>query len=453
MAFYNLLIVLLFLVKISLPSQLYAGTMNLRLAIDGVNRDRHVDVVSVPGAPDKVALLGLRDGAIRIYDRRTGTLDTSPLLTGVTIPDADLINTLSLAFAPDFQTSGKVYVSVVASAPGNRNQDSNRVLEYIVNPSTMIADPASRRTVIRIDHPVDEIRIAHHGSDLNFGPTDGMLYITTGDSQVALPGTVGAPATNPSQDVTNRLGAVLRVDLSGDAYPADPDNNYAIPADNPDFGPGADPSLWAIGLRNPFRASFSALTGQLIIADVGEDRFEEINIGVAGANYGWPAFEGDAAFLGAVSPAGVLTGPAYAYGHGGGAFDGISITGGVVYFGDIGALYGRYIFGDYSLRDGIVSLWTVALDAGGVATDPQVWSYEVDGGVFGRPFAFGAMEDGAVFMLGDNGDVFELTGVSVPVPAAAGLLASGVGLLAGLRLMRRSKRRARWPAGRFEEPR
>jgi hypothetical protein len=98
-------------------------------------------------------------------------------------------------------------------------------------------------------------------------------------------------------------------------------------------------------------------------------------------------------------------------------------------------------------------LWTVALDAGGVATDPQVWSYEVDGGVFGRPFAFGVMEDGAVFMLGDNGDVFELTGVSVPVPAAAGLLASGVGLLAGLRLMRRSKRRARWPAGRFEEPR
>jgi hypothetical protein len=427
--------------------------MNLRLAIDGVKRDRHVDVVSVPGAPDKVALLGLRDGAIRIYDRVANALDASPMLDSAQVPGARLVNALSLAFAPDFQTSGKVYVSLVTADPTDPDLDSNHVLEYTVNPSTLVADPASRRSIMRIDHPVNTTWVGHNGSDLNFGPTDGMLYVTVGDSDVDLPGEVGAPATNPSQDVTNRLGAVLRVDLSGDAYPADPDNNYATPADNPDFGPGADPSLWAIGLRNPFRASFSALTGQLIIADVGEDRFEEINIGVAGANYGWPAFEGDAAFLGAVSPAGVLTGPAYAYGHGGGAFDGISITGGVVYFGDIGALYGRYIFGDYSLRDGIVSLWTVALDAGGVATDPQVWSYEVDGGVFGRPFAFGAMEDGAVFMLGDNGDVFELTGVSVPVPAAAGLLASGVGLLAGLRLMRRSKRRARWPAGRFEEPR
>lgn len=416
-----------------------AGVIDFRLAVDGIAKSASVDVSSVPGAPNKVALLNVRSGQIRLYDRVTRSLDPTPLLSGVTIPGGDLLNALSLAFAPDFQTSGKVYVSAVGVANG---ADWNQVLEYTVDVGSMVADVGSARSVMRIEHPVTATSLSHHGSDLNFGPTDGMLYMTFGDSQVPLPGAPGAPAVNPAQDVTTRLGSVLRVDLSGDAYPDDPDNNYAIPPDNPDFGVGADPALWAIGLRNPFRASFSALTGQLIIGDVGEDGWEEINIGVAGGNYGWPAFEGEAAFGGLLAPVGALIGPAYAYSHGPGLFEGRSITGGVVYFGDIEALYGRYIFGDYEPRDGRVSLWTVLLDADGVASDPQVWSYKVDAGALIRPMAFSTMEDGALFVSGQNGDVYELTAVMVPAPASAGPAVTGLALLLGVGWRRRPGRAA-----------
>lgn len=410
-----------------------AGTLQFERAVTGARSDPFVDLAQVPGAPDKVALLRLQTGDVVIYDRRTGSLAPTPLLTGAGVPGETLVNTLSLAFAPDFQTSGKLYVGLVTVDPGDRNMDSNHVLEYTVNPSTLTADPASRRSIMRIDHPVNTRWIGHNGSDMDFGPTDGMLYITVGESDVGLPGEADAPAVNPAQDVTDRLGSVLRVDVSGDAYPDDPDNNYAIPADNPDFGPGADPSLWAIGLRNPFRASFDAVNGHYIIADVGEDLIEEINIGVAGANYGWPAFEGDDAFAGPLAPVGDLTGPAFAYGHGDGLFEGISITGGVVYFGDLVALRGRYLFGDRLQRGDQARLWTVTIGADGTVTDARVWLSSVDAGAYLKPLAFGMTDDGALFALGSSGDLFQLVGAQIPLPAGAPLLATALALLVAWR--------------------
>lgn len=423
---------------LSLPAA--AGTLRFELAFDGAKATSFVHLAAVPGAPDKVALLRQRTGEVVLYDRGARGLDPVPLAPGTSVAGETVFAALSLAFAPDFEVSGKLYVSVATVDANDRDIDWNHVIEYTVSPSTLVADPALTRSIMRIAHPANTKWLGHHGSDLAFGPTDGMLYITTGDSDVSLPHIPDAPGANPSQDVTNQLGAVLRVDVSGgDAYPGDLDNNYAIPVDNPDFGPGADPSLWAIGLRNPFRASFDAVTGQYIIADVGEDLREEINIGVAGANYGWPAFEGDDAFAGPLAPAGDLTGPAYAYGHGDGLFEGISITGGVVYFGDLVALEGRYLFGDRLPRGDQARLWTVTIGADGTVSDARAWLPSVDAGEYLRPLAFGMTDDGALFALSSSGDVFELVAAQVPLPAGAPLLATAI---AGLLAMRRRARRA-----------
>ena len=215
------------------------------------------------------------------------------------------------------------------------NNDGNtRIDEYAVRADGTF-DKATRRQVLGFDQPFPN----HNGGDLIFGP-DGMLYIGTGDG-----GSAGDPDRR-ALDTSEWLGKILRIDPHRRA-----DAGYAVPADNPFAGvDGARPEIWSIGLRNPWRFSFDRQTGDLWIADVGQDRWEEVDAawaaegGGRGANFGWSAFEGNHRFNADQSPDRV-TPPIHEYEHLG---QDCSISGSALYRGSaIPALVGWYVFADY----------------------------------------------------------------------------------------------------------
>ena len=199
-------------------------------------------------------------------------------------------------------------------------------------------DPSSRREVLTVDQPYSN----HNGGQLAFGP-DQLLYIGLGDG-----GSGGDPQRN-ALDLGSRLGKILRIDPV-----ASGDQPYTVPADNPFVDTaGADPTVWAYGLRNPWRFSFDAPTGDLWIADVGQGDWEEVNRARAtaermdagrGANFGWSAIEGFEPFNDDQPSDGALD-PLFVYDHNDGR---CSVSGGAVARGDaVAALQGWYVFGDY----------------------------------------------------------------------------------------------------------
>lgn len=249
---------------------------------------------------------------------------------------------LSIAFHPRYGENGVFYV----------NYTRGRViLETIVSrfrrDGRDRADPDSEEILLRIRQPFSN----HNGGQLQFGP-DGYLYIGMGD---------GGAANDPlghGQDITTLLGALLRIDVDNQEV----GRPYAIPADNPFRGrTHGRGEIWAYGLRNPWRFSFDARDGRLFLADVGQDRIEEINIVRRGGNYGWAVMEGDRCVReGTRCRRAGFEMPIFTYPHP----EGFSVTGGYVYRGQsLPALCGVYVFADYvsgvisglRLREGRVS--------------------------------------------------------------------------------------------------
>jgi glucose/arabinose dehydrogenase len=179
---------------------------------------------------------------------------------------------------------------------------------------------------------------ANHGGELVFGP-DGFLYIGMGDS---------GPGEDPQghgQDLGQLLGKILRLDMD---HPG-ADSPYAVPTDNPFVNqPGARPEIWATGLREPWRLSFDPVTKELWTGDVGQDRYEEVDIVRRGENYGWNVYEGFERFSNRYRKEdAAYTMPVFAYNR----QYGICVTGGFVYRGDPKSpFYGVYIFGDYQSK-------------------------------------------------------------------------------------------------------
>jgi glucose/arabinose dehydrogenase len=163
---------------------------------------------------------------------------------------------LSIAFSPDFLQSRRFFVNYTD------RQGATVIAGFLANDDGLTADPSSEWQVMRIPQPYAN----HNGGQIAFGP-DGMLYIGMGDG-----GSAGDPQ-NFAQNPRSLLGKLLRIDVSQSSA-AQP---YRLPPDNPSFGPDAPPEIWATGLRNPWRFSFDRLTGDLYIADVGQNRFEEVN--------------------------------------------------------------------------------------------------------------------------------------------------------------------------------
>ncbi len=232
---------------------------------------------------------------------------------------------LGIAFAPEFASTRHFFVNYTDS-------DGDTIIAgFVSDTDGLRADPASEWTVLKIDQPYGN----HNGGQLRFGP-DGMLYIGMGDG-----GSAGDPG-NRAQNLQSLLGKMLRIDVSKSTGAAP----YTVPADNPSFGADAQPEIWSLGLRNPWRFSFDRATGDLFIGDVGQNAIEEVNLQAAGRggdNYGWKLREGTREYSGARADHYVE--PIDEYEHGD---DGCSITGGLVYRGaEFPSLAGAYVFGDY----------------------------------------------------------------------------------------------------------
>jgi hypothetical protein len=292
-----------------------------------------------------------------------GVLDTFGIQTGVS----------TFAFHPDFATPGaagygKFYTSqmeVTTSgtpdfpSPTGSATHHDVLVEWSLDPTDPgRIDPTSRREILRVAQPTRDHNMGQIAFDPNAGPGSpdhGILYVAMGDGGYP----VGSPAdpNQTAQDRTDIFGSILRIDPLGTSVPERPTNGeYGIPADNPFVaaGDGSLGEIWAYGLRNPHRFSWdTGGDGTMLISNIGQNKIEEIEIGLAGANYGWSEREGTFVFdpatpntLFPLPPDDASFGftyPVAQYDHD----EGNAVVGGFVYRGSlIPELQGHYLFGD-----------------------------------------------------------------------------------------------------------
>jgi glucose/arabinose dehydrogenase len=295
---------------------------------------------------------------------------------------------LSVTFAPDYQSSGLLYVDYTDTA------GDTRVVEYRRSAQDpLAADPQSAREVLTVDQPYEN----HNGGLVLFGPGETpkgseaseLLYVGLGDG-----GSADDPERN-GQDLSTLLGKILRIDPRPSG-----DRPYSVPDSNPFVGrSGARPEIYSYGLRNPWRFAFDRLTGALAIADVGQNEIEEVSLvgrnQGSGANFGWSAYEGFDRFNLDQPSRGALP-PVLAYGHDAGC----SITGGhVARDRRLPSLYGRYLYGDYCAGQ----LRSFTATPGRRATDDRPLGLEVP-----SLSSFGEDNAGRLYATSLQGPVYKL---------------------------------------------
>lgn len=277
---------------------------------------------------------------------------------------------LGLAWSPD---GGRLFVS------STDTEGATRLEAFEVTDGIVRAE--SRTELLRVPQPASN----HNGGDVHIGP-DGLLWLGLGDGGAA------NDRFGNGQNPDTLLGTMVRIDPTA--------QGYDVPGDNPFVeGEQGAPEVWAYGLRNPWRFSFDSLTGQLWIADVGQNAVEEINRvdpEQPGLNFGWPRFEGDRPFDG--QPAeGPVVDPVHVYDHG----RGCSITGGYVYRGQaIPDLAGAYLYSDFCNGQ----IFALAVD-----DDGQVLADTAVGASVDQPVSFGEGPDGELYVLSLNGPLYRIT--------------------------------------------
>ena len=302
---------LLFVLTAYLPATaatLPAGFSETQIA-SGLSKPTAMEI-----APDGRVFVCLQGGQLRVI--KNGSLLSTPFLS-LTVDSNGERGLLGITFDPNFPTNNFVYVYY--TVPGDPAH--NRVSRFTANGDVALA--GSEFVVVDLDNLGGAGN--HNGGAIHFGP-DGKLYIAVGEND----------SPSNSQTLSNRLGKVLRINANG-----------SIPSDNPFFNTatGANRSIWAMGLRNPFTFAFQPGSGRLFINDVGGSVQEEINEGVAGSNYGWPFCEG-------ACPPGnpSFRDPLFQYAHGTTSTQGCAIVGGGFYnpanaqFPS--SYFGKYFFGD-----------------------------------------------------------------------------------------------------------
>lgn len=377
--------------------------------------------VTAPAGDAQRLFLVEQAGLIKIL--KNGVVLATPFLdiTGIVDDTGNEQGLLGLAFDPDFDTNGHFYVYFTFD-PAGANPDQSRIQRYTVsagNPD--IADAGSAVEIFRWNQDFSN----HNGGQIEFGP-DGYLYIGLGD------GGSGGDPNNNAQNGMQLLGKMLRIDPNGaDAYPADPDNNYAIPALNPFVGNASfRDEIWAYGLRNPYRWSFDRATGDMYIADVGQNAWEEIDFQHAtsggGQNYGWRCWEGTHSYNQNPACLGPIVFPIREYSHGQDGFS-CSVTGGYVYRGsEVSGLQGTYFYADYCSNQ----IYTFRYD-GATLTELTNRTAELipDVGAIQSIVAFGEDGMGELYIVDQAGEVFRVKGSIDPPSDAPAVERPGHGLL------------------------
>ncbi|MDP7062163.1 MAG: PQQ-dependent sugar dehydrogenase [Planctomycetota bacterium] len=334
-------------------------------------------VTHAPGDTDRIFIVEQR-GTVRVV--KNGTM------LGTYFLDVQALNSsggerglLGMAFHPDYDNNGWVFVNYT------NNGGSTVVARYTVSANPDVVNSNSAQIIMTISQPYSN----HNGGDIRFGP-DGYLYIGTGDG-----GSAGDPG-NRAQNGNSLLGKMLRIDV---------DNGlpYTIPASNPFVGnPSVRDEIWALGLRNPWRFNFDSETGDMYIADVGQNQLEYIHVEDAGSpgglNYGWRIIEGTDCYN--PSSGCNTTGlemPIYEYDHRFFPTFRNCIIGSEVYRGrTMATMQGRYFFTDAGSRE----LWSLRYDGAGGYT--AFTDHTAQSGVTGSGRSLGIDADGEVYVCGNN---------------------------------------------------
>jgi glucose/arabinose dehydrogenase len=341
-----------------------------------------VDVVNAKDGPNRLFIVQ-KAGTIRIWNGTS--LLTQPFLdiTPIVRSTGSEQGLLSLAFHPNYSANGYFFVWYT-------NTLGYVTLARYQRSSLNVADPASGVVLMSLYKPFAN----HNGADLNFG-ADGYLYFGTGDG-----GSAGDPA-NRAQNGDSLLGKMIRIDVNNPNPPY-----YSIPPTNPYINdPAIRDEIIALGMRNPWRWSFDRLTGDMWIADVGQDAWEEVNFrpaaNILNVNYGWRCYEGTHPYNTTsctAQPNNVF--PIFEYPHNN-TTGGFSITGGFVYRGaEFPFLQGYYIASDYVSNHG----WLIKSNgSGGWNTNLQsTWATSIS--------SYGEGEDGSIYAVSlSSGTLFKLT--------------------------------------------
>jgi glucose/arabinose dehydrogenase len=339
-------------------------------------------------APDGRIFVAEQTGSLRVIEN--GSLLATPFVS-LNVNSSGERGLLGIAFDPQFATQPFVYVYY--TVPGiSGSAPHNRVSRFTATGN--IAAAGSEQILVDLE-PLSATN--HNGGAIHFG-ADGMLYVAVGDNAVAA----------NSQSLSNRLGKILRYQPDG-----------AIPVDNPSAfagitgtTTGVNRAIWAVGLRNPFTFGVQPGTGRILINDVGQGAWEEINEGAAGRNFGWPATEGD--FVQSSFPN--FTRPLHAYPHGSGNFAGFAIVGGAFYDPAAPTFPADYA-GDYFFGD-LANGWINRFDS----TSQSVEN-------FASNLTLGSLVDLTVTPQGDllylsrgsgNGAVYRISFSSAPSPFPPG---------------------------------
>ncbi|MBW2420747.1 MAG: PQQ-dependent sugar dehydrogenase, partial [Deltaproteobacteria bacterium] len=373
-----------------------------------------------------------KPGKILLLDLASGDINETSFLEIPGVSNGDEQGLLGLAFHPQYATNGYFYV--------NYTQDGKTLIRrFEVSADPDVADASSETPVMGFA----QTNSNHNGGWIGFGP-DGYLYISSGDGGASYDSGTGHGENGNAQNILtgNVLGKILRIDVDNDDFPANDLFNYAVPDDNPFVEVAlAEVRVWVYGLRNPWRASFDRVTGDLWIGDVGQGTREEIDFQPAdspgGENYGWRLREGTIptprSGIGGDQPENGIN-PIQEYTH----QTGCSVTGGYVYRGPAASIQGDYFYADYCAGN----IWSLRYDGsdpedfdGTNFTDLKNWTddpaFAPDEGSIDKISSFGEDEVGNLYIidLGSSrfplpleGEVFRIQSVPEPAASLAGAL-------------------------------
>ncbi len=281
---------------------------------------------------------------------------------------------LGLAFHPDYGTNGHFYINYIDAI-----SEDSVISRFTVDSTNInVGNITSEIEILRVPQPYSN----HNGGQIAFGP-DGYLYIALGD------GGSGFDPLGHGQNRTTVLGSILRIDV-------DSGSPYDVPIDNPFYGnmDGYAEQIFAFGFRNPWRFSFDSVTGDLWVADVGQNTWEEINVVESGKNYGWKTREGSHDLYPGTNVT-EITDPVWEYNHS----LGNSITGGYVYYGSrLPSLVGKYIYGDY----GSGRIWALEYSDGSVVQNALLKDSTLS-----IP-SFGVDSNGEIYICAFDGRIYQL---------------------------------------------
>lgn len=382
-------------------------SLDLKPAFPDLKFNRPLWMEEIPDGSKRVVVVQ-QDGKILVLPNRA---DAREAATFLDITDRKPLvqneeGLLAFAFHPKYKENGLLYINYSQQTPKRGVLSEWRVSKSDPNK----VDPATERVLLEIPRPYWN----HDGACINFGP-DGFLYFSMGD---------GGSANDPhlvGQSGHHLLAKILRIDVNSRTGKLP----YGIPKDNPFVGKddkgnlrddpfdtrpeGLRPEIWAYGLRNAWRMSFDKETGDLWAGDVGQDKWEEINLIKKGGNYGWSVREGFHEFKNQ-KPQGTPLDPIIEYPHNAGLSSqakfpdhspGVSVTGGYVYRGKkIPALRGVYVYGDFAMG----TVWGFRYENGAVTVQGKLMKENP-----GRQIAsFAEDADGEVYLLSFDGKIYSL---------------------------------------------